>query len=124
MRSALIPSLRDYLDSLDKVYDLPADIVLPGHRSFFTDLKGRIDELKKHHKNRADEVIDVIGKGTRNAYEIAAGMTWDIDCETWDLFPIAQKWFATGETIAHLRFLESEGRIYRNTDKETITFST
>ena len=117
-----VNALKDYLDSLDKVYNLPVDIVLPSHRSFFSDLKGRIDELKKHHEERADEVIDVIGKGTMNAYEIAAGMTWDIDCETWDLFPIAQKWFATGETIAHLRFLESEGRVRRNTDKEIITF--
>jgi glyoxylase-like metal-dependent hydrolase (beta-lactamase superfamily II) len=118
-----VNSLRNYLDSLNKVYELPVDIVLPGHRSFFSDLKGRIDALKKHHTERADEVVDVMGKETKNAYEIAAGMTWDIDCETWDLFPIAQKWFATGEAIAHLRFLESEGRVHRNTDKETITFS-
>jgi len=24
------------------------------------------------------------------AYDIAAGMTWDIDCENWEQFPIAQ----------------------------------
>jgi hypothetical protein len=38
-------------------------------------------------------------------------------------FPIAQKWFATGEAIAHLRYLESEGRIKRNTDQKIVTFS-
>jgi glyoxylase-like metal-dependent hydrolase (beta-lactamase superfamily II) len=117
-----INSLQNYMDSLDKVYNLPVNIVLPGHRNFFTDLKGRIDELKEHHKLRADEVLDVVGSDTRNAYDIAAGMTWDIDCESWADFPVAQKWFATGEAIAHLRYLESEGRIKRNTESKIVTF--
>ena len=118
-----VNSLRNYIDSLDRVRNLPVNIVLPGHRNFFTDLKGRIDELKEHHQHRANEVIDVLGSYTMSAYEIAAGMTWDIDCERWELFPVAQKWFATGETIAHLRYLESEGRIKRNTNQKIITFS-
>jgi len=115
-------SLADYVASLDKVYNLPVDLVLPGHRNFFKDLKGRIDELKVHHRDRANEVMDVLGNKTLNAYDIAAGMTWDIDCETWEDFPIAQKWFATGEAIAHLRYLEGEGRITRNTQQKIITF--
>jgi len=49
-------------------------------------------------------------------------MTWDIDCATWEEFPIAQKWFATGETIAHLRYLESEGRIKRDAQGKIVTF--
>jgi glyoxylase-like metal-dependent hydrolase (beta-lactamase superfamily II) len=115
-------ALADYLASLDKVYRLPVDLVLPGHRNFIGDLKDRIDVLKAHHRERADEVMDVLGSAALNAYEIAAGMTWDIDCETWDDFPIAQKWFATGEAIAHLRFLEGEGRIIRDTSRDIITF--
>lgn len=115
-------SLADYIASLDKVYSLPVDLVLPGHRNFQGNLKNRIDELKRHHQERADEVLAVLGRRTMNAYEIAAGMTWDIDCETWDDFPIAQKWFATGEAIAHLRYLEGEGRITRNAGQKIITF--
>ena len=79
--------------------------------------------MKKHHQNRVDEVLEVLGKNTMHAYDIAAGMTWDIDCENWEQFPIAQKWFATGEAIAHLRYLESEGRIKRNTNQKIVTFS-
>ena len=115
-------SLADYMASLDKVYHLPVDLVLPGHRSFLGNLKSRIDELKIHHRERADEVMDVLGSKTLHAYDIAAGMTWDIDCETWEDFPIAQKWFATGEAIAHLRYLEGEGRISRNAKQEIVTF--
>lgn len=116
-------SLADYMASLDKVYNLPVDLVLPGHRNFQGNLKDRIDELKIHHRERADEVMEVLGDRMMNAYEIAGGMTWDIDCETWEDFPIAQKWFATGEAIAHLRYLESEGRISRDAAKKIVTFS-
>jgi glyoxylase-like metal-dependent hydrolase (beta-lactamase superfamily II) len=118
-----VNSLSDYLASLEKVYDLPVDIVLPGHRSRFTALKGRIDALKEHHRRRAEEVLDILGAQTLSAYEVTARMTWDIDCENWELFPVAQKWFATGETLAHLRYLESEGRIRRNSEQKVFTFS-
>ena len=119
-----VNALKDYIDSLDRVRDLSVDIVLPGHRNFFTDLKGRIDEIKTHHDDRAAEVLEVLNGRAMTAYDIAGGMTWDIDCESWDQFPIAQKWFATGEAIAHLRYLESEGRIKRNTGEKIVTFST
>ena len=115
-------SLADYIASLDRVYSLSVDLVLPGHRNFQGNLKNRIDELKIHHRERADEVMDVLGSEELNAYNIAAGMTWDINCETWEDFPIAQKWFATGEAIAHLRYLEGEGRITRNAEQKMITF--
>ena len=118
-----VNSLKNYMDSLDKVRNLPVKIVLPGHRNLFTDLPGRIDELKKHHETRANEVLEVLGINTMSAYDIAGGMSWDIDCENWEQFPVTQKWFAVGEAIAHLRFLESEGRIKRHKDEKTDTFS-
>jgi hypothetical protein len=40
-------------------------------------------------------------------------MTWDIKCDSWEAFPLAQKWFATGEAISHLRYLKEKGRIER-----------
>ena len=119
----MVNSLADYLQSLDKVGRLPVDLVLPGHRNFLGNLKDRISELKHHHSERAEEVMSVLGDRSMNAYDIAAQMTWDIDCERWEDFPIAQRWFATGEAIAHLRFLESEDRIIRNTKQKIVTFS-
>ena len=52
-------------------------------------------------------------KGAANAYQVASRMTWDIDSESWDAFPVAQKWFATGEAISHLRYLEEDGKLLR-----------
>jgi hypothetical protein len=50
-------------------------------------------------------------------------MSWDLDCESWAQFPVAQKWFATGEALSHLRYLEEEGKITRRTDGEVTVFT-
>ena len=105
--------LKEYLLSLDKVYDMDVDLILPGHRSVFTDLKGRIDELKRHHEKRASDVEAILEEGAMNVAQVASKMKWEIKCDSWDAFPIAQKWFATGEAMAHLRYLEDAGRITR-----------
>lgn len=100
--------LEDYLANLDKVYQMDIELVLPGHRSLIYDVRKRIDELKRHHRERAEEILVILRKGSANAYQIASQMKWDIDCRTWEEFPTAQKWFATGEAIAHLRYLRGQ----------------
>jgi len=115
-------ALKDFLESLGKIRDLPVDIVLPGHRNTFTDLRGRVDALLAHHENRSVEALGVLESGALSAYDTAARMTWDIRAASWQEFPITQKWFATGETLAHLLYLESQGRVRRNTDATVNTF--
>ncbi|KJS15518.1 MAG: beta-lactamase [Peptococcaceae bacterium BRH_c4b] len=107
--------LQDYLESLDKIYNLDIELVLPGHRRVFTNSKERINQLKHHHQERVDEIFFILKNGEANAYTIASQMSWDIDCSSWEQFPIPQKWFATGEAIAHLRYLEEDGKIKRET---------
>ena len=108
--------LKYYLDSLDKVSDLNVDLTLPGHRSLIRNHRARIDELKGHHSDRLEEVLNILMRRPINAYQVASRMTWDIDSESWEQFPVAQKWFATGEAISHLRYLEEEGNLVRNSN--------
>ena len=115
--------LKHYLASLDKVNQLEMDLVLPGHRRLIDNPKARIKALKKHHARRLKEVLTILNNGSMNAFQVASQMSWDIDCESWDQFPVAQKWFATGEAISHLRYLEQEGKIVRRTTNKTITFT-
>jgi hypothetical protein len=49
-------------------------------------------------------------------------MTWDLKCDHWNDFPVAQRWFATGEAISHLRLLEEEGKIMRKAEGELTLF--
>jgi glyoxylase-like metal-dependent hydrolase (beta-lactamase superfamily II) len=116
--------LKEYLMSLDKVYDLDVELVLPGHRSIFRNHKKRIRELKQHHQTRLNEVISILRKGKQNVYQVASQMTWDISYRSWDLFPPSQKWFAFGEAMAHLKYLEEEGKVRRETQEQETVFST
>jgi glyoxylase-like metal-dependent hydrolase (beta-lactamase superfamily II) len=115
--------LEEYITSLDKVYTLDVRLVLPGHRRIFGDCRKRIRELKEHHQARTEEVLSILEGGAMSAYQIASRMSWDIDCDSWDLFPVSQKWFATGEAIAHLKYLEEKGIIKRETSGHRIDFS-
>jgi glyoxylase-like metal-dependent hydrolase (beta-lactamase superfamily II) len=108
--------LKHYLASLEKVYSLKVDLTLPGHRRLIENHQTRIEELKRHHADRLTEVLSILKAGAMNAFQVASQMTWDIDSESWDQFPVAQKWFATGEAISHLRYLEEEGQLVRNAD--------
>ncbi len=85
--------------------------VLPGHRRVFRDLNTRIEELKRHHQVRADEVLAILKKGPMSPMQIAAGMTWDLTYRTFAEFPAQQKWFAGGEAVAHIRYLEEKGQV-------------
>jgi glyoxylase-like metal-dependent hydrolase (beta-lactamase superfamily II) len=115
--------LREYLKSLDKVYELPIELVLPGHRGIFKNCKERIQELKDHHRRRLDEIISILRTGTKNAFQVASRMTWDIIYESWDLFPVMQKWFATGEAISHLKYLEGERVVHREMEGQRRVYS-
>jgi len=115
--------LKEYLESLDKVSMLDIALTLPGHRRHIEDSTERIQELKEHHKHRADEVLAILEKGPQSAYQIASKMTWDINSPTWEEFPIMQQWFASGEAIAHIRYLEDEGKIFRESQDGKIIFS-
>ena len=114
--------LKEYLESLDKVYQLDIKLVLPGHREIFRDPKERIQELKDHHQKRLDEIIAILRKGRKNAFQVASRMTWDIAYDSWDLFPVSQKWFATGEAISHLKYLEEKEVIRKEMRQQKIIY--
>ena len=101
--------LRDYLASLDKVYKLDVDLGLPGHRRMVRDFRGRIEELKQHHKERLEEVLGLMDGTAPTAHDVAKRMKWNMKYDHWDDVHPMQKWFATGEAIAHLRHLEGQG---------------
>lgn len=105
--------LGDYLKSLDKIDQLEVDHLMTTHGTPVDDVHERIHELYKHHTARAAEVVKLLGDKSKHAYEVAADMTWEIDCRNWDEFPMAQKWFATGEAASHLQYLMYEGKLER-----------
>jgi glyoxylase-like metal-dependent hydrolase (beta-lactamase superfamily II) len=113
--------LEEYFASLDKVRGMDVARVLPGHRRVFANHRRRIDQLKAHHQRRLQEVLSIVSSGRQTAYWVASQMTWDLNRE-WARWPVAQRWFATGEAISHLRFLEGRGHLGRDTAEGRILF--
>ncbi len=115
--------LKEYLASLERVYRLDIKLVLPGHRELITDCKKRIRELKDHHEKRLEEIVSILMRGSQNAFEVASQMEWDVIYEAWDMLPVSQRWFATGEAIAHLKYLEGERKIEKKVRDRRIVYS-
>jgi glyoxylase-like metal-dependent hydrolase (beta-lactamase superfamily II) len=115
--------LKAYLSSLDKVYGFDIELVLPGHRGILRNGKERIRELRHHHQERLEEITSILKKGGMNAFEIGSRMSWDIVYDSWDVFPVSQKWFAVGEVLAHLKYLEEEGILRRETQNQKRVYS-
>ena len=106
-------ALGRYLESLDKISAYPVRLALPGHRHS-APLLPRISALRAHHRFRAGETMSAVARRPGlTAYEIAARLTWDIRARDWQHFPLNQKWFAVGETIAHLEYLMDLGQASR-----------
>ena len=71
----------------------------------------RIEELKAHHAKRLAEVEEILEVEPKSAYEVASFMKWDMTFKSWAEFPHVQKWFATGEAMAHLVYLYNQKKI-------------
>jgi glyoxylase-like metal-dependent hydrolase (beta-lactamase superfamily II) len=103
--------LADYLGSLAKVEHLECDEVLPGHEWRFSGLDERVAELREHHRERLDEVVEVLGEVEgATCWDVTTRLTWSRPLDTSSAF--IQR-AASGETLAHLVLLEAQGRVVR-----------
>ena len=99
--------LGDWLTSIARLKQLPHDLlVLPSHGEPFTGLHARLDALDYGHRDRLDALHAHLSKPRRSldCFSILFGRK--IDDGLLGL--------ATGESMAHLRRLEVEGRATRD----------
>ncbi len=105
--------LGDYIASLEKLRNLTARFVLPGHGPVFNAIGLRIDKILEHHKERQRAILRCLHNGLRTAYEIAQQIPWMTDqggVSFRDL-PVWDKRMAVTETIAHLKLLMNEDKV-------------
>lgn len=115
-------SLQHYLDSLETAKRFDVALALPGHRSP-GDYYARIEEIRRHHDRRLDEVEDIVGNSPGlTAYEITHRMRWSIHPDSSGSFPPEQMWFAAGECMSHLDKLVADGRVLRIDGEPYITY--
>jgi glyoxylase-like metal-dependent hydrolase (beta-lactamase superfamily II) len=101
--------LRDYLNSLEKVKNLPVESILPGHEHIFHNLKDRINNLKKHHNKRLNEIKETLMDGPKTVYQIGKIISWD--SKPWPQMNFWTKRMAAAETYAHLIYLRNKQEI-------------
>jgi glyoxylase-like metal-dependent hydrolase (beta-lactamase superfamily II) len=114
--------LGEYYNSLRKVDLLDIGLVLPGHRDVFDHVTERIREIRSLHLQRSEEILMVLAKKRETAYQLASEVQWNSDGETWSSFPEFHRWLATGEVLAHLRFLEEKGRVRKIRKSRPVLF--
>ena len=106
--------LKNFFSSLQKIDRHSIELVLPAHGESFHEVKARIKELFQHHRDRLDLMAQRAGEG-HTAFAICR-MIFGTDLSVHDLH------FAIAETIAHMVFLESEGKIRAIKTHDSITY--
>jgi glyoxylase-like metal-dependent hydrolase (beta-lactamase superfamily II) len=108
-----------FLASLAAFEALPADtLVLPSHGLPFRGIAARVQALREHHAARLAELVDAVA---RRAGPVSAAELVPV------LFPreldLQQRFFAIGETIAHLNHLATTGRLRRVAEPGAVRFA-
>jgi glyoxylase-like metal-dependent hydrolase (beta-lactamase superfamily II) len=105
--------LLDFLMSNEKLRHLPEEvIILPSHNRPFTGLQTRLDQYIAHHEERLDVVLAACDE-PRTGLEVSAKLfTRDLDMHG--------KYFASGEAMSHIRYLEAEGKLNRSLDTDGV----
>lgn len=112
-----------YLESLRKVGELDADLVLPAHGEPFHGVSRRVQELLAHHDEREAEVLEAVSHGERTGYEVAGALPWTRRRRSLSDLPSVQQRMALTETLAHLEELRVRGLVTRERRNDRIYFS-
>lgn len=107
--------LDDYLNSLRKVEDLPASLVLPGHGEPFEDLGGRVREIIQHHHDREAQILTLLKERPQHAAEITRQMFPSRRIENHEALRMA-----VAEILAHLEHMRSTGRVEQQLTEDGI----
>lgn len=109
--------LAGYLDSLARIKAQVPDtaLVLPSHGVPFHGLHARIDTLTQHHYERCLEITAILSDGSHTAVALMEKMFAHRKLDANTLF------FALGETMAHLRYMQRRGEISQETAADGVT---
>ena len=109
--------LADFLSSQRKVQRFNVNLVLPAHGGVYQDHRHRANQIMQHHVYRLQEMLDIVRRRPRTAYEVATqAFGFDIDSSPAVQFP------ATFETLAHLEYLRANGSVTREERGEQIYY--
>ncbi len=96
-------SLKEYIQSLDKVAALDVKQVLTGHKDPVDDLQALIRSYREHHREREELIWQALQKESRPLYNIFS--------EVFAFIPENDVLLAASEILVHLEMLVEAGRV-------------
>lgn len=115
--------LATYIKSLERIIPLDIEYIFSAHRTIMKDHPRRVKEIIDHHYERLEEVYKILTEDYMSTRDVAAKMTWRIRANSWEEFPPAQKWFASGEAMAHLEYFYNRDRVYRKEEDGVLYYA-
>lgn len=103
--------LRDYLNSLRLVREMPDAVLLPAHGPVSGSVHHRVDELLAHHEARLAAIAEQVDAGRHTAYSVAGGLTWTRRGRHLVELDAVNQMLAVIETKSHLDVLVMQGRL-------------
>ncbi|MBV1914494.1 MAG: MBL fold metallo-hydrolase [Pseudomonadales bacterium] len=99
--------LQQFVDSLEQFYDVPDTVlILPSHEMPYYNLHTRLDELKEHHDQRCQLIVDNCEE-SKSAMEITEIMFAHRELNDFDIL------MALGEAVAHIHMMMYQGKLKR-----------
>jgi glyoxylase-like metal-dependent hydrolase (beta-lactamase superfamily II) len=108
--------LAAYLASLRRTIELAPTVALPGHGEPIGDPSRRARELIAHHEERLDAAAAAVTRTPQTGYELSLALFES-------RLDAAGRRFAVAETLAHLERLVAAGRVARQEDSDTVTYT-
>ncbi|HZP87411.1 MAG TPA: MBL fold metallo-hydrolase [Burkholderiales bacterium] len=105
-----------FLRSLARYAQLPPDtLILPSHGLPFYGLQSRAEALRAHHDARLAEVLSACERPASAAEIVPVLFRRTLDDHQWR--------FAMGEAIAHLNYLQRQGKLVREEHADVVRFA-
>ena len=107
-------ALVEYIESLQKTRELPAEIVLSGHGEPITDHVGLIDQRFALHQRRAEKLYGLIAEEPRTGHGLAQALWGDV--------AVTQAFLTLSEVIGHVDLLINAGHVAERDDGDVIRY--
>lgn len=108
-------SLADYMDTLEKLANVGARRIFPGHGPIIEDGRAKIAEYIAHRREREAQIVDALQAGIGKIPDMVKRIYVDVDQK---LHKVAEM-----SVLAHLEVLERAGRVDRRDDVWTLAGS-
>ncbi|MEX2246952.1 MAG: MBL fold metallo-hydrolase [Dehalococcoidia bacterium] len=95
--------MAEYVRSLRKMQALEAELLCPGHGPVVKDPHRKLQELIDHRQQREDQIVGLLAKGKDSVEALVKAIYPELDKRLLTM--------ATGQVLAHLHKLQSEGGV-------------